>query len=303
MTDKKYGRQDAFAGCHPLVNFLFFTLVLVFSMFLMHPLCLIISFSCAAVYALRLGKGKSFGFVLPVMILTALLNPLLTHAGMTILAWLPDGNPLTLESIFYGLAAAVMLGTVVLWFSCANCVMTTDKFVYLFGRMIPALSLVLSMALRFVPRFQTQMRIVRESQQAIGRNPSGKNPAAKIRSGVRIFSIMMTWSFENAIETSDSMRSRGYGLPGRTAFSIYRFDRRDRAALCCLVFCGTVLTAGWAGGSVSSRYYPSADFKSLTPSSAGFLAVYLFLCLLPVLMDLGAMVSWRILQEGGKNDG
>ena len=32
MTDKKYGRQDAFAGCHPLVNFLFFALVLVFSM-------------------------------------------------------------------------------------------------------------------------------------------------------------------------------------------------------------------------------------------------------------------------------
>jgi energy-coupling factor transport system permease protein len=49
----------------------------------------------------------------------------------------PLRNPLTLESIFYGLAAAVMLAAVVLWFGCYNEVMTSDKFIYLFGRVIP----------------------------------------------------------------------------------------------------------------------------------------------------------------------
>ncbi len=46
---------------------------------------------------------------------------------------------------------------------------------------------------------------------------------------------MVTWSLENAIETADSMRARGYGLPGRTSFSIYRFDSRDSSALAWLV--------------------------------------------------------------------
>jgi energy-coupling factor transport system permease protein len=46
-----------------------------------------------------------------------------------------------------------MLAAVISWFSCYNAVMTSDKFVYLFGRVIPALSLILSMTLRFVPKF------------------------------------------------------------------------------------------------------------------------------------------------------
>lgn len=62
-------------------------------------------------------------------------------------------GPVTLEAIVYGLVLASMLFISILWFSCYNKVMTTDKFVYLFGRVIPALSLVLSMVFRFVPRF------------------------------------------------------------------------------------------------------------------------------------------------------
>ncbi len=66
-------------------------------------------------------------------------NPAFNHEGATILAYLPSGNPLTLEFIVYGLSAAVMMASVILWFSCYNAVMTSDKFVYLFGRVIPAL--------------------------------------------------------------------------------------------------------------------------------------------------------------------
>ena len=69
---------------------------------------------------------------------------------------------------------------------------------------------------------------------------------------------MLTWSLENAIETADSMKSRGYGLPGRTAFSIYRFDDRDKMALGWLLYCGFFLCCGAAVGGFSWRYYPTA---------------------------------------------
>ena len=220
-------------------------MVIAFTMFFMHPVSLGISLGAALAYAVYLRGRKairfSLVFMLPMMVMAALINPAFNHEGATLLTYLPSGNPLTLESILYGLAAAAMLAAVVTWFSCYTAVMTSDKFVYLFGRLIPALSLVLSMALRFVPKFQAQFHVVSEAQRCIGRDVSDGGVIRRIRNAVTIFSIMLTWSLENAIETADSMKSRGYGLPGRTAFSIYRFDDRDKMALGWLLYCGFFL--------------------------------------------------------------
>ena len=139
--------RDAFSSCHPIINFLFFTLVLLFSMCLMHPAYLAISLTGALTYDIYLKGRKAVRFAVmglfPMAAVAALVNPAFNHEGQTILTYLPSGNPLTLESMLYGAAAAVMLASVVLWFSGYNEVMTSDKFVYLFGRVIPALSLVL----------------------------------------------------------------------------------------------------------------------------------------------------------------
>lgn len=164
-------------------------------------------------------------YMLPMLCFTALINPAFNHEGVTILIYLENGNPLTLESIVYGIAAATMLIAVMCWFSCYHVVMTSDKFVYLFGRIIPSLSLILSMVLRFVPRFKTQIHIVSSAQRCIGRDVSNGSVLTRIKQGIKILSIMVTWMMENAIETADSMKSRGYGLHGRTAFSIYSFDK------------------------------------------------------------------------------
>ncbi|MGN1008761.1 MAG: energy-coupling factor transporter transmembrane component T, partial [Butyricicoccus sp.] len=253
--------RDTFSSYHPTINFLYFGLVLLFSMFFMHPVCLIISLTGALTYNIYLNGRKAVRFsllyMLPMMLMAALVNPAFNHEGATILTYLPSGNPLTLESILYGLAAAAMMAAVILWFSCYNAVMTSDKFVYLFGRIIPALSLVLSMTLRFVPKFKAQLHVVSEAQRCVGRDVSNGSLFQRIRNAVMIISIILTWAMENAIETADSMKSRGYGLPGRTAFSIYRFDDRDRNALCWLVFCGIYLVCGALAGGLYWRYFPS----------------------------------------------
>lgn len=289
-----------FSSCHPALNFLYFALVIGFSMFLMHPVSLIISLGASLTYAVYLNGRRAVRFsllvMLPMMIVAALVNPAFNHEGATLLAYLPSGNPLTLESILYGLAAAAMLAAVVTWFSCYTAVMTSDKFVYLFGRVIPALSLVLSMTLRFVPKFQAQFKVVSEAQQCVGRDVSNGSLLRRLRNAVTIFSIMLTWSLENAIETADSMKSRGYGLPGRTAFSIYRFDSRDKAVLAWLVSCGFFLCCGAAAGGFTWRYYPTMKGAPWTPMTVCFQAVYLALCLTPVALDLWSDWSWRRLR-------
>lgn len=197
--------------------------------------------------------------------------------------------------ILYGLAAATMLAAVITWFSCYTAVMTSDKFVYLFGRVIPALSLVLSMALRFVPKFQTQFKVVSEAQQCIGRDIHNGGVIQRLRNAVTTFSIMLTWSLENAIETADSMKSRGYGLPGRTAFSIYRFDSRDRAVLGWLVYCGVFLCCGAATGAFTWRYYPTAKGAPWTPLTVCLHLIYLAACLTPLILDVWEERKWRRL--------
>lgn len=293
--------KDAFSGYHPLVNFLYFGLVIGFSMFFMHPVCLFISLFGSVAYHINLNGNGSFRFfiryALPVMLLTALVNPAFNHRGMVILCYLPTGNPLTLESILYGIAAAVMLVSVLLWFSCCTAVMTSDKFIYLFGRVIPSLSLVLSMTLRFVPKFRAQFACVKEAQAGMGNDTSNGSLLKRLKAAAACFSIMVTWSLENAIETADSMKSRGYGLQGRTAFSVYTFTERDKAVLLWLAFCGLYLLSGSLSGGLYWRYFPNIKGELTAPLTISFEVVYFLLCLTPVMINGREEKQWKSLQS------
>ena len=224
------------------------------------------------------------------LLLAAVLNPVFNHAGATVLRYFPNGNPLTLESIVYGAAAAVLLITLVIWFTCFHAVMTSDKLVCLFGRLIPALSLLLSMTLRFVPRFTEQARKIIAAQRCMGRTRS-------VRGSVTILSILVTWALENAVGTADSMKCRGHGLPGRTSFTLYRFYRRDRLALLWLVCCGAYILAGWLSGALHWQYYPTLALTVSGPYAGSVFFVQLLLCLTPFYPALAA-VRRRCGREG-----
>jgi energy-coupling factor transport system permease protein len=293
------GVKDSFYGYHPLVNMLYFLLVLLFSMFFLHPVCLGISCGSALSYSLYINglpaRRFTLRYLLPLMIFAALLNPAFNHQGATILTYLPSGNPLTLESIVYGLAAALMLVTVISWFSCFNTVMSSDKLVYLLGGVIPALSLVLAMALRFAPRFKAQMKVISAAQKGVGRDAASGNILQRARRGIKILSIMVTWALENAIETADSMRGRGYGLMKRTAFSLYHFDRRDGAALIFILACSAYILYGVASGGLYFRYFPTVTGVLSGAYAFSLFAAYGALCLLPMILNFAEDRKWKLI--------
>ena len=125
---------DPFYDCHPAVNFLYFAMVITFSMCLMHPVCLVFSLVGAMWYTARLRGGRALRgylrWIIPMMVMAALVNPAFVHQGVTLLAYLPSGNPLTLESILYGLAAACMLAAVALFEFVNQWNMYTDTMLY-----------------------------------------------------------------------------------------------------------------------------------------------------------------------------
>jgi len=296
--------KDAFAGFHPSINMLYFVAVIGFSMFFMHPVNLSISLVCACSYSIYLNGKRTVRMglmvMLPMLVITALLNPLFNHQGATILAYLPNGNPVTLESTAFGIMASVMLIAVISWFSCFNVVMTSDKFVYLLGRAIPALSLILAMSLRFVPRFRAQIKIVLNAQKCIGRDAANGNLLQRAKHGIKILSIMVTWALENAIETADSMKSRGYGLPGRTAFSIFRFDKRDALAMAYISVCIAIIVAGAVLEVYRFRYFPTirhirGDFSVFWRSA--LFAVYFALCVFPLAVNIREDIIWKRIES------
>ena len=293
--------MNEFKTYHPIVNFIYFVLVIGFSCLSMHPVCLFISLICGFAYSVML-KGKkavktNLIYMLPMLLFMALINPLFNHAGSTIIAYFPNGNPLTLESILYGLCAATMLASVIYHFSCYNEVMTSDKFIYIFGKMIPAMSLVISMTLRFVPRFLAQLKVVTNAQKCLGRDISSGNMIKRAKNGLAILSIMATWSLENGIETADSMKARGYGIPGRTAFSIYTIETRDKLALILVLLLGAYTFVGNLFGGMSFQYFPSLIGVEMTAFNVSVFLSYFLLCSLPIILEIKEAMRWKALRS------
>jgi len=197
----------AFSSLHPAVGYLFFVFVTLFTVAFLHPVTLAVSFVCATAYAVYLRGRKavlfSLCFLLPVMVIAALITPAFNHRGMTVLFYLPDGNPFTLASVLYGAAAALMIGAVIQWFYCYSATMSSDKFLWLFGRIIPALSLVISMSLRLLPRYVAQAKRVAAAQRGMGVDVASGPLLARVRSGLLILSVMIAWALENGLDTAD----------------------------------------------------------------------------------------------------
>lgn len=293
--------HSTFATYHPIINFGFFCAVIGIGIFLLHPVFLGIAMTASLVYALMLGgKGtlKFFlCFLLPMTLLITIINPIVNRQGETILFYYTATRYVTMEALIYGILMGFMLSSVILWFSCYNHIMTSDKFVYLFGKLAPAISLIFSMVMRFVPNYKMQLAKISDGQKCIGRDVSNGTAKEKVRHGIKMVSIMFTWALENAIDSADSMRSRGYGIGGRSTFSIYRFDRRDAAAALTLLAITALVLTGAAMGKCSIEMYPHIVMAQ--PDGMGLVTylAYGALCFYPIVIEWKEAITWRRLQS------
>ena len=291
-------KNDAFSGFHPGVNLAFFAAALGLTMFIQQPVYLLISMISGCAYLLYLQGKKGFyrqvGYLVPILIMMAIMNPIFNHEGVTVLWYLPNDNPITLEAICFGLASAVMMGASIVWFNCCNTVFTSDKIIYLFGRVIPALSLMISMTLRFVPRFKNFLQSVLRTQQAMHKP---ENTKEKLGQALAAFSATVSWAMEQSIVSADSMKSRGYGLFGRTAFSIYIFEKRDGVALMMLFLLCVGTVVPHLVGLMGWTYYPSMTGELLGPVQILAYLCYGGMCNLPLIIDLMEDRKWNALRS------
>jgi len=287
-----------FDAYNPIVISIYFLSCLSILMFSFHPVLLLEAFVGAVSYfQIKKGKGrkKNHLFSLLLFLVLTLINPLFSHNGKTVLFVINDA-PITLEAFFYGAVSGGTAVTALYLFRSFSEIMTRDKLLYVFGKLSPKLSLILSMGLRYVPLFQNQARKISESQRALGLYRED-NVFDRIRGGLRVFSVLITWALENGITTADSIAARGYGSHKRTYYSLFRFEAADGFFLGITLFLTAFPLCGMAFGFLQFTFYPEILFPALQPLTALSYAAFLLLSLLPTLNETEELIRWNYLQS------
>ena len=287
--------MKAFSSFHPLILLYYFSGVTMLTMLTLHPLLLLLSFLGAAGFAAFISTPKElmsgFCFYLILFLLVLLTNPLFSYGGLTTL-FLISGRPVTLEALMYGAALGGMIVSMLMWFRCSHLTLTSDKFLYLFSRGFPKLGLVLAMALRFIPLFTRQIKVVYGVQKTLCLYQS-TGLIDRLKSSLRVFSAILTWALENAVDTAASMKARGYGLKGRTSFSLFRFTLRDAVMGAELTVLFIFMLIGGSSGAFDFAYYPRVSPFSLPPAAYPFYAAALLLLFMPFFIQIKESLQWK----------
>ena len=284
--------RDAFSRFHPAVNFVFFAGAIGFGVIWQHPMYLLAGLLCAGMYyALTVRSWKMPLAMVPMALVVALINPIINTRGDTVLFSLL-GRPYTLEALCYGGALAVMLLVTLLWFGCYSQVLTSDKFICLFGSLMPSLSLLLVMVLRLIPSFLRKTRQIAAARDAIGMGGAeGTTLREKAAAGMTILSALTDWALEGSIVTADSMRSRGYGAARRTSYRLYRMTFRDWVLLSAELVIAAILLTDLGCGA--AEFTP----KLIIPALSWRYGLYWTFLLIPTVLQWKEAIQWRILRS------
>ena len=297
MFREGIGETGRFILMHPVVTASYYAIVIGILMFSNSPLFLISAIAMGMCYDMLLKGRRSLRnnlfIILFMSFLTVLINALFTHNGSTVLFYLGN-NRVTLEAACYGLAMALMLSGVVIWFSSFNVVMTSEKLIYIFGRFAPVLGLTLSMIFRFVPLLRTRFELIREGQKALYAGDE-KGFIGKIRQFGKEVSILVSWSLESSIESADSMAARGYGLKGRTSYNLFKIRTADIMTLLLSMLLGGITIISYTAGVNKLYYYPVIRVVESSPKwleLAGYVS-FIALLAMPLAIDLIGELRWK----------
>lgn len=298
--------MKAFSKLNPIAETVYFIAVICMSVFIMNPICLAISLVSAFLCAVSICGGKkalkNILCIFPTILIAAVMNPAFNHEGATIIRYLPGGNPLTLESIAYGFAAGAMLAGVICHFTVFNAVMTSDKLIYLTGRLSPALSLVFSMAVKMVPDFIRRFKEVSAAQKGIGRDVNVNGIMNKFKNIASICMVVINRSLEESVETADSMKSRGYGLKKRTLFSIFKFDGRDGVVLAYVLICSIYIIYSYITDAIAWQYFPYMSGEILTVRAISVYVIYGGLMIMPAVINEMSHLVYGMRKKRNKNE-
>ena len=320
---------------HPGVYLLYYFIMVLFAFIFSDPYFvvtfLILILVLIALQGISHELKNIMKLFIPLSILIMILNPLLNRTGAhKIYLW--SGFFITYEAIAYGILMSLALLIVILVFSSYNRSVSYQEMLYIFSKKLPIISMIIVMALRFIPLINSRAIEVQKlnnlksngieletedesededridvdvfnsnintdyNSKLVDKLKSNKRIAAIIKEAKtlgKIMGITVSWSLEESMFTAKSMKARGYNATERTSYLSYKFSNADFAFIALIIITVAIIIAGLLKGVGMINIYPSIDFRfSNLPFNIYYLAFIVFL--LPLIyLEIKERILWH----------
>lgn len=292
--------KNHFADYHPSTIFAYSVGTIILLILYTHPILIMSALLCGVLTTVILNGGKNtikrILAIMPVMILTAIITPLVNNRGITPIIYIND-KAVTLEGIFNGIFTGVTIATLTLWIFIIQDTLGNEKFLYLFGRKFPKTALIITMIFRFIPDFKLKLKEITDVQKQFGIDTAHGNIRKKLRDGSDVFSTLISLTVENSVETADSMTARGFELPNKTSAIIHKYFLKDIIMLAITFFLLAFSVYGYFNHAYTFYYYPRMPKTIVTSQNIALLIVYIFYMLMPIIIILAEELRWLSLKS------
>ncbi len=290
--------QREFLTYNPIAIFIYFMLLVGIVISTASPAVLFVSVAVSLFYIFMLGGIKSLIKNILMMIITVffitLINILFTHRGNTNLFNIGE-NAVTLEALLFGLFAGCVFANIIVWFECLNKILNGEMILYLFSRISSFFALFVSMIFRYIPLLRKRYAEISNVQRCMGVTENG-SLLKKIKTTARRTSILISWSLEASIETADSMAARGYGLKGRSTYSMYKFILRDLFLTFLMILFACISLFFMKKYDVEVIFYPSVEYPQCDLHFIVVLLSFFALSMIAPILDLIGDIKWKRLK-------
>ena len=292
-------QYSGFYSLHPAVAFTFYVGFFLFSMLFLHPVFLMAALVTVILLNFLHDKGRSLKRSLLFYVITCLfigiINPLFSHRGAHILFYLFD-QPVTLEAVLFGFVMMLSILIILIGFLSFNLIINESKLMHLFSSITPKAALLVIMAIRFVPLLKRRLTEITYVQKTRGISIHQGSVITRAKNGMKLLHILLTWSLEEALQTADSMKARGYGLRKRSSYFSYNMDRRDYIVLLITIVLGLICLICWNQGYGILQIYPSLESMTFSGMDMITFMVFIAYMLIPVTIEVRELIRWRYIK-------
>jgi energy-coupling factor transport system permease protein len=256
-----------------------------------NPIVLLATIGAIAAAGFTAGVGSELARAarlgLPLAALVALINPLVSQQGLTVLVDGPVvpvlGNvDITLEAIVWGAVAGLRVLAVFAAFALYSACVDPDEVLRLVGRVAPRSALTASLATRTVPLLGRDAERMAEAYElratSGGSAPRGRR--GSLERAAKLTRALGAGALERSVELASALEVRGYAGSRRLARRDVPWSRHDfsflLAALAIVLVAAGVRLAGLAGFEA----YPLLELES-APADLGFAFSIPLLALMP----------------------
>jgi energy-coupling factor transport system permease protein len=223
----------------------------------------------------RVGREllRAAALAVPLALLVAIVNPLTSQEGLTVLLDGPvvpllGNEDVTLEALAYGGVAGLRVFVVMLAFALYSACVDPDGVLRLAGRIAPRSALTASLATRAVPLL---VRDGRRMAEAYGLR-AGVHPAERIADrlgrAATLTRALGAGALERSVELAAALEVRGYGGLGRFPPARAPWSRHDIAFALGAAALAVASVGAAAAGVASFEPYPLLRLDAGIPEVA-----------------------------------